>query len=888
MPTRSALVLGVIYLVLVSAPLSHCEPPAARDARSAKADQPVRTDRYGDPLPPGVVARLGTERLAIGNGIFLTYSPDGRRLAAHNGSAQLRVWEVDSGKELLRVTTPTFMGYGTGMRPLVFSPDSKLIALACPAERVRNRQPASVRVWEAATGKERHCFSGLQGQMAHLVFSPDGRHLFAGGYGVPLLRWDLVDGGTPKEYRDLRLVTCLALSREGKTLAAATGDQKDWRKRIFICWDAATGKEIARHALTIAGNWACSLSPDGGLFAAPDADGKNIALLDPLTGRELSRARESEYPALVSFSADCTAMTCSSKDGTVCVWDTATGKLRTRFKASSTHVDWVALSPDGKWLALSGMADYAIHVWDVAAGRELHSFVGHRGGPLSFAFLKDGKEIATVGRDGPHGTPIVTWKDWSLRLWDVATGAERAVTRADPKGSVSYTAFSADGRLLATVIHDGTLRLWDVDSGEVVRSWKVPTRESTTIWKDDKGGQIVFKTPDPLIQQPVFSPDGKTLLATQDAKIRRWEVATGKELPAFEMEDIAKLETPWCLPSPDGRTLVVWRIGGRYPPVLLLDAASGKLKRRLPANRGGYSPPAFSPDGRTLAVIEVGEVSLWEVASGQSRGRLKGPMWAHALAFSPNGRFLAVGTYPEAPVVLWDLSASRIVGQLRNDVGHVDTLAFSPDGSRLALAGYFPTVLLCDVAELCGKRKLEEIAKTTEPFAGELEGLWAELSGGDGARAYRAIRQLGLAGKRGAVFLKARLKSDQPPDERRIPRLIADLDADQFATREKASAELEKLGMRAEPALRRTLDGTVSAEVRSRVKRLLERLGTPQQPRPEPELVRLRIVEALEANGSREARQVLAELAKEATDTELMREAKASLARLSRRPAPAP
>jgi hypothetical protein len=214
----------------------------------------------------------------------------------------------------------------------------------------------------------------------------------------------------------------------------------------------------------------------------------------------------------------------------------------------------------------------------------------------------------------------------------------------------------------------------------------------------------------------------------------------------------------------------------------------------------------------------------------------------------------------------------------------MESLAFSPDGSRLAVAGYFPFALVCDVAALCGKKKSEEIAKRIAPSAEELEGLWAELSGADGARAYRAIRRLGLAGPRGAAFLKARLQGEKPPDERRIARLIADLDDDKFATREKASGELEKLGVRAEPALRRALEGEASAEVRSRVQRLLKRFDTPQGPLPSPELVRLRVVEALEANGTREARQVLAELSEGATDAPLTREAKASLQRLSRRP----
>jgi hypothetical protein len=184
---------------------------------------------------------------------------------------------------------------------------------------------------------------------------------------------------------------------------------------------------------------------------------------------------------------------------------------------------------------------------------------------------------------------------------------------------------------------------------------------------------------------------------------------------------------------------------------------------------------------------------------------------------------------------------------------------------------------------LCGKKNMQEIGKSRTPSAENLERLWAELSGADGVRTYRAIRKLGLTGPRGADFLKRRLKGDKPPDERRIARLIADLDDDQFATREKAFEELGKLGVLAEPARRRTLQGEASAEVRLRVNRLLEALGPSQRQLPSPDLVRLRAVEALEANGSIEARQVLAELAEEVTDPQLRQEVKASLARLRSR-----
>jgi dipeptidyl aminopeptidase/acylaminoacyl peptidase len=364
-------------------------------------------------------------------------------------------------------------------------------------------------------------------------------------------------------------------------------------------------------------------------------------------------------------------------------------------------------------------------------------------------------------------------------------------------------------------------------------------------------------------------------------------VATGRELPAFEIEGMP-LDYSWCLPSPDGRTLVVSRAGGRDSPVLLLDAVSGKVKQRLKLGLWWPTNSAFSPDGRTLAFVYRGDVLLWEVASGRSRGRLPVPQGNYTLAFSPDGRFLAVGsTDEESPLCLWSLATGQVVGRLRDHHEPVTQLAFSPDGSRLAtMGGVTPIVLVCDVAELIGKKKIEEIAKSTAPSAEELKGLWVELSGADGARAYHAIRRLGLSGPRGVAFLKGRLKGDKPPDEQRIARLIADLDDDKFARREKATAELEKLGLRAEPALRRTLEGEASAEARSRVKRLLERLGTLGEPPPAPELIRLRVVEALEANGTQEARQALAELSEHATEEQLRQEAKASLERLSRQPAP--
>jgi WD40 repeat protein len=856
---------GVITGLALLPHLAAAEPPAA----------PGR-DRYGDPLPPGAIARLGTERLTLGGAVFLTFSPDGRYVAAHSGSHHLRVWEVASGREALRLTTPRFSGVGTGMRPLAFSPDGKALALGCPDN--------TVRLWDIATGRESHNFGGAPAWMAQVAFAPDGRSLFAGGHGGPVRCLDPTGARPARTVGDFRYVAFLAVSRDGKTLTAATEDPKDLRKLTFVCWDAASGRELRRHSFTTEGYWSFALSPDGSVFAASEADGKSIALLDPLTGRERGRAREADRPARIAFSADGKVLTSASKDGTIRVWEVSTGKLRARFKALSTSIAWVALSPDGKVVALSGLADHAVHLWDVAAERELHPFGGHRGWPLEIAFVGDGREVATVSRNSSSVGPVVKeWADWSLRRWDVATGAERAVTRRNPNGAVHLAAFSADGRRLVTVLHNGTLRLWDVEAGKELRTWKVPTFSTRIINDRGKGADTVIKDARPAVTRPAFTPDGKVLLAPAGPTIHRWEVETGKELPLLRIVGLAQ-EISWCAPSPDGRTLVVW-VWGDACSAFLVEADTGKVLHRLEGVRGPPHTAAFSPDGRTVAVEANGALTLWEVASGRSRGRLTaGGKSVASLAFSPDGRLLASGGYQEPPVNLWDLAAGEVVGRLRGDMG-VGPVAFSPDGTRLAVVSS-PTVLICDVAALCGKRKLEEVARHPAPSEDRLEELWAELAGADGARSYRAVLRLGAAGPKGAALLKRRLKGGASPDQARIARLIADLDSDDFATREKATAALEDLGATAGPALRRAVENTTSAEVRIRAGRLLKRLDAPSVVPPSPELVRLRAVEALEANSTPEARAALAELAAGPAADALTHEAKASLQRLARRARP--
>ena len=158
----------------------------------------------------------------------------------------------------------------------------------------------------------------------------------------------------------------------------------------------------------------------------------------------------------------------------------------------------------------------------------------------------------------------------------------------------------------------------------------------------------------------------------------------------------------------------------------------------------------------------------------------------------------------------------------------------------------------------------------------ECKSLWSDLAGADAAKAYKAIRAFSAAPGQAISFLAERLRPARSAKKEEVDRLLADLDSDDFDIRDKATSELDELGDTVGPALRQAIAGQPSAEVRTRVNRLLEKLATPS-----PELLRhLRALEALEAIGGAEARQVVEKIANGAAESRLTCEAKASLKRL--------
>jgi hypothetical protein len=350
-----------------------------------------------------------------------------------------------------------------------------------------------------------------------------------------------------------------------------------------------------------------------------------------------------------------------------------------------------------------------------------------------------------------------------------------------------------------------------------------------------------------------LDPTGKRLAvaltprsdSTESASLVTWRIDQNKEDPTFKKVTLPALparrprfESQVYSPlvySPDGGLLARVVLGDFRQSVQLYDGITGA--ERLNLGVGGMAiPPAFSPDGRTLAVASGNRsldhtVTLWELRTGKMRWSGLLPATPTALAFAPAGHLLVSG-HSNATALVWDVTGQYATGKVRT--------------------------------------------------AGQYQALWEDLANGGAMTAFAAQRSLAADRDRAVEALRQRLKPAEGKslDDATLAKLVQQLDDDDPDTRQKARAALEQQRWAAETALGKAMEGKPSAELKQSASALLARLNQPLQ--AGEERAALRALEVLEWVGTPAARQLIEELAHGWAAAELTRDAKATLARLRR------
>ncbi|HEY7307786.1 MAG TPA: sigma-70 family RNA polymerase sigma factor [Gemmataceae bacterium] len=824
------------------------KPSEAKDAKSPQPEATRRTatDRYGDPLPPGALRRLGTNRLRHGGHVMsVAFTPDGKSIVSGGFDGWAVQWDVRTGKRLRQFHQDAIQSVSIG-------PDGKRLALA-------DWSSGTVKLFELATGKQLAECPGHRGGTWVVVFSPDGKRLASGGKDKRIRVWD---AATLREVRSWQAsrdeLHQLRFTPDGKSLVSA-----DITAQTLRFWDAATGAERPLREPLASLRVGCScFSADGKtLLTGSNTAPGLLQLWDLATGKEIrTLARTQGGFVQVALAPDGKSVwTAALGDGLRCR-ELPTGKelfhLPDPFKAhesSMVMIHDLAVSPDGKRLA-AGTQEHDVFLWDTTTGRRGPDLEGHRFLTTAGVFTPDGKYLWTGGFDG------------TIRCWSVDSGEQIHcfAREGDKLESVFSLALRRDGKMLAAAVvrkqrvaeePDDAVSLWDTTTGEKLEPLHGHTRSVSAV---------------------AFSPDGRLLASRgEDHTIRLWDVATDKQLFVWRCQ---KTGAKGIAFSPDGRRV----IGALDKETLgFWDVETRGLTRRLSVGAsGGEHIPILSRDGRIL-ITGGGEqpLRIWEVASGKERFRIERPNGKSyaAVNLSPDSRILAWFDYGQ-PIKLWDLIAGKPLGELgdRSNMADVLSLTFSPDSRRLASMHSDGTVLIWDVAKLLPKVGKEEMISATR-----LEELWSELGSADAAKAYRALRTLAMIPTQSIRLLRQRLPKSTRANTAKINRLLADLDSEQFETRERATRGLQALGMPAVPAMRRSLREQPSLEVRRRLEQILEKLESGE--RSADELRVLRAVEALELAATPEARRLLDELSQRSSEDWLAQEAKMARKRLDER-----
>ncbi len=330
------------------------------------------------------------------------------------------------------------------------------------------------------------------------------------------------------------------------------------------------------------------------------------------------------------------------------------------------NVEEVAFSPDGRLLAAGG-GDYTVKIWDVATGEEKATLRGHSGAVVTLSFAPDGKTLATGSGDR------------TIRLWDIETSAELA-TLEGHTCEIYSVAFSPDGKTLASGA--GVLQL-ENKYGEL-KLWDVSTREEARSFSGHQGA----------VSSVAFIGDGSTLASgSWDGSVRLWRVADGSEIETFtgnygQIYSVAV--------SADGRTLAA---GDNRGSVFIWDLQSRKVKHTFAAHAARVSQLSFVGNGSMLATASRDRtVKLWNVETGKPAGTIVGHVGQlQTLAVAADGRSIATGGYDKV-VKIWELPTTEERDTLRGHTGSVGAVNFSPDGKWLASAGQDRVIRLWNVA----------------------------------------------------------------------------------------------------------------------------------------------------------------------------------------------
>jgi WD40 repeat protein len=430
------------------------------------------------------------------------------------------------------------------------------------------------------------------------------------------------------------------------------------------------------------------------------ASRESPALVRTLTGHE-------DWVTAVAVTPDGRRVLSGGYDGTLRVWDLHAGQLLRTIAGHEISVSAVAVAPDGRQ-ALSASHDRTLKLWDLETGHLVRTFSGHEDGVTAVAVTPDGRRVLSGGYDG------------TLRLGDLKTGQlhftfrggfdptrryedrefaidQLALSETGHWRPVSALAVAVDGRHAVSASHDGSLKLWDIQTCRLKRTLADESSvRAVAVGLDnlqDESRPVCVALPIEVSAVAV-TPDGRHALSgSYDQTLRLWDLATGQLIRTFVGHEdrvgavVITAGGRQALSASHDRTLKLW------------DLQTGQLLSTLAGHEDGVSAVAVTPDGRH-AISASGDrtLKLWDLTASQ----VIHPTTGHeaevsAMAVTDDGRH-ALSASHDHTLRLWDLATGQHLSSFTDHDDRVSAVAIVAGGRHVLSASHDRTLRLWDLA----------------------------------------------------------------------------------------------------------------------------------------------------------------------------------------------
>ncbi|MEM9271541.1 MAG: NACHT domain-containing protein [Cyanobacteria bacterium P01_F01_bin.143] len=437
--------------------------------------------------------------------------------------------------------------------------------------------------------------------------------------------------------------------------------------------------------------YAVSWHPQESILATGHIDG-TVRIWEGATGRELFTLRgHDDFVRSIAWRPDGKAIASTSSDETIKIWNLETGKstnFLTNHYSAITSVSWRA---DGQ-VFVSASNDKTIKIWNLETGRCYFTIIGHNSSVTSIVWGIKSQAFASASNDK------------TIKIWDSETG--QCIKTLDKNdSSITSLALSSDGQTFASGHNDKTIKIWNWESGQCSRiinghngcissvSWSpdgqafasASNDKTIKIWNPDSGQCIrTINGHRNRIASVSWSSDGQVLAsASSDKTIKIWNPDSGQCLSTITGHKDRILSVAW---SNDDQLLAS---AGDDETIKIWNRKSGKCINSLTSHRNLIRSVVWSTDGQMLASASNDKtIKIWNPESGQCIKTLIGHKDSIlSVAWSPDGRMLASASNDKT-IKIWNPENGQCIKTLIGHHYEVTSVSWSPDGQTLASASF--------------------------------------------------------------------------------------------------------------------------------------------------------------------------------------------------------